>query len=153
MKKSTVKAAADKSGGLRDKLKKQYQEVVRYLIVGVLTTVVSLGTYFICTWTFLNPEKPLELQAANLISWVAAVAFAYVTNRIFVFGSKNKHVFQEIGRFVAARVGSLVMDMVIMFVGVTLLGANDTIVKLIVQVVVTVANYVLSKWIVFKDER
>ena len=95
----------------------------------------------------------MELQAANLISWVAAVAFAYVTNRIFVFGSKNRHILQEIGRFVAARVGSLVMDMGIMFVGVTLLGANDTIVKLIVQVVVTVANYVLSKWIVFKDER
>ena len=64
------------------KLYKKYEEIINYLIVGVLTTVVSLGTYFLVTNTFLEPSNEIELQIANIISWVLAVAFAYFTNRI-----------------------------------------------------------------------
>lgn len=128
----------------------KYKEVIRYLIVGVLTTVVSLGTYMICTRTFLNPDVALELQIANIISWIAAVTFAYVTNRVYVFESKNDNILQEIILFVMARVGSLVLDMGIMFVAVTLMHVDDAVAKLVVQVVVVVANYVLSKIFVFR---
>lgn len=128
----------------------KYGEILRYLIVGALTTAVSLGSYYICvTWVF-DVNFPLELQSANVISWVCAVTFAYITNRVFVFESTNKKILKEIGLFLGARVSSLVMDMVIMFVGVTLLGWNDKGVKLLVQAVVLIANYILSKWIVFR---
>ena len=127
----------------------KYREIISYLIVGGLTTVVSLVTYYACVLTVLDPNRPIELQCANIISWIAAVAFAYVTNRRFVFQSKNKHMLREAGAFVASRVSTIVMDMALMFVMVTLGGLNDKIAKLAVQVVVTVANYVLSKFFVF----
>ena len=127
----------------------KYREIISYLIVGGLTTVVSLVTYYACVLTVLDPNHPVQLQCANIISWIAAVAFAYVTNRRFVFQSKNKHMLREAGAFVAFRVSTLVMDMALMFVMVTLGGLNDKIAKLAVQVVVTVANYVLSKFFVF----
>lgn len=124
-------------------------EIWNYLIVGLLTTVVSLVTYFIATRTILDPTVELELQIANIISWVFAVAFAYVTNRIFVFKSKNKNIFSELSKFVGSRVASLLMDMAIMFVIVSLMGLSDIIGKVVSQVVVTIANYILSKLLVF----
>ena len=127
----------------------KYREIISYLIVGGLTTVVSLVTYYACVLTALDPNHPVQLQCANILSWIAAVAFAYVTNRRFVFRSINKHMLREAGAFVASRVGTLVMDMALMFIMVTLGGLNDKIAKLAVQVVVTVANYVLSKFFVF----
>ena len=126
------------------------EELWNYLIVGFLTTIVSLVTYFICTETFLNPEVTVELQIANVISWVLAVAFAFVTNRVFVFKSKNKKVFKEMCSFVSSRIFSLFLDMLSMFIMVSVLSWNDKIAKLIVQVIVTVVNYILSKLFVFK---
>ena len=67
-------------------------EIFRYLIVGGLTTVVSLGVYYGCVLTVLDPKKPLQLQAANIISWIAAVTFAFFANRIFVFRSRGAGV-------------------------------------------------------------
>ena len=133
-----------------EKLKEQYGEIIRYLVVGVLTTVVSLAVYYGLVTTVLDPENGLQLQAANVIAWVAAVTFAYVTNKVFVFRSHGGNVLHEAGAFFAARVGTLLMDMGIMFVTVTLCGMNDKIAKLIVQVVVTVANYIFSKLFVFR---
>lgn len=131
-------------------LYKKYEEIINYLIVGVLTTVVSLATYYICVLTFLDPNKAIELQIANIISWVCAVLFAFITNKIFVFKSKNKKIFKEFISFVSARVLTLLLDMLIMFIMVTTLGINDKISKLVVQVVVIILNYVLSKIFVFK---
>ena len=129
---------------------RKYKEIINYVIVGGLTTFVSLGVYYGLVLTVLDPKKPLQLQAANVISWIAAVTFAYVTNRRFVFESHNKQVFREILSFFTARVGTLLMDMAIMFVGTTVLHFSDKIVKLVVQVIVLVANYVLSKLWVFR---
>lgn len=128
----------------------KYKEIINYLIVGVLTTVVSLAVYYGLTLTILDPAKPIQLQAANVVSWICAVAFAYFTNRKFVFESKSKDVVKEAGAFVTARIGTLVMDMVFMFVTVSLLGMNDKVAKLLDQVMVTIANYVFSKLFVFK---
>ena len=132
---------------------KNVKEIFSYLVVGVLTTIVSFVTYFILTRTFLDPNNAIKLQIANIISWIAAVTFAYITNRIFVFESKNKNIFLEVLLFVMARVLSLAMDMGCMFIVVTLLKNSDLIGKLVSQVVVTIANYVLSKLIVFRQKK
>ena len=134
---------------MQDLLKK-YGEIIRYLIIGGLTTVVSLGTYYLLVWTILDPEDPVQLQVANVTSWIAAVTFAYFTNRSFVFRSKNNNRLKEAGAFYLSRVGTLLLDMGLMFLGVTVFGWNDKIMKLVVQVVVTVGNYVLSKLFVFR---
>ena len=131
-------------------MKKNYGEIIRYLIVGVLTTVVSLGVYYVCVLTFLNPQSALQLQAANVLSWIAAVTFAYITSRIYVFQSKCKDWLQEAAAFYSSRLLTLFMDMAIMFVMVTLCGMNDKLAKLVVQVVVTIANYIFSKLFVFR---
>lgn len=131
----------------------KYKEIINYLIVGGLTTIVSLATYYACVLTFLDPEKPVQLQIANIISWICAVTFAYFTNRRFVFESKSKNILKEASAFFLARVGTLLMDMGIMFVFVTCLHFNDKIMKLVVQVVVTIANYIFSKFLVFKKEK
>ena len=133
-------------------LYKRYKEIVNYLIVGGLTTVVSLGVYYGCVLTILDPEVAVQLQAANIISWIAAVTFAYFTNRKFVFESKNENKLKEAAAFYGSRVTTLLVDMGCMFLMVTLLGWNDKIAKLIVQVIVTAANYVLSKFIVFRKK-
>lgn len=130
----------------------KYREIISYLIVGGLTTVVSLGVYYACVFTFLNPDKPVQLQIANIISWIAAVTFAYFTNRKFVFESKNKNMLKEAAAFFAARIGTLLMEMGIMLVFVTLLGFNDKIMKLVVQFVIIVANYIFSKFLVFNKK-
>lgn len=129
----------------------KYKEIVNYLIVGVLTTVVSLGVYYICTVTFLNPKNAFQLQVANVISWICAVIFAYFTNRKYVFESKNPNILKEASSFFLARIGTLLMDMGVMFLGVTVMSGNDKIAKLVSQVVVTIGNYVFSKLFVFKE--
>lgn len=133
-------------------MKEKYGEIVRYLIVGILTTVVSLGTYYGCVFTFLNPENALQLQLANVLSWIIAVTFAYVTSRIYVFQSKQENILREMAAFYSSRLLTLFMDMAIMFIMVTLCRVNDKLAKLVVQVVVTVANYVFSKIFVFRRE-
>ena len=132
------------------KIYKKYKEIINYLIVGGLTTVVSLAAYYGCVLTFLSPEDGVQLQVANIISWIAAVTFAYFTNRKFVFESKNKNRLREAVAFYSSRVMTLLMDMGCMFLMVTLCGMNDKIAKLVVQVIVTVGNYILSKYLVFK---
>ena len=123
----------------------KYREIISYLIVGGLTTVVSLGVYYACVFTFLDPNSGVQLQLANII-------FAYVTNRKFVFESKNENVVKEAAAFFAARLGTLFMDMGIMFLTVTVLGLNDKIMKLVVAFIVTVANYIFSKFLVFNKK-
>ena len=139
-----------------DKIKElyfKYKEIINYLIVGVLTTVVSLTVYYGLVLTVLDPQNPIQLQAANIVSWVCAVIFAYWANRKFVFESKSTEIVKEAGAFVTARIGTLVMDMVFMFVTVSLFGMNDKVAKLLDQVMVTIANYVFSKLFVFKDKK
>ena len=134
----------------KKELYKKYKEIINYLIFGVLTTVVSLVVYYASVFTFLNPSNPIELQIANILSWVAGVAFAYFTNRKFVFESQEKNKVKEASKFVLARVTTLVMDMVIMWLGVTVLHFNDKITKLVSQIVIIISNYIFSKLFVFK---
>ena len=128
----------------------KYPELLRYVFFGALTTAVSLGVYFLCTGTFLDPKDPLQLQLANVLSWIAAVSFAYVTNRRFVFGSRNRNVLKEAAAFFLSRLGTLGVDMGLMFLGCTVLKLDDRLMKLFVQAVILAANYLLSKFLVFR---
>ena len=131
----------------------KYKEIVNYLIVGGLTTVLALAVYYGSVLTFLNPENKIELQIANLLSWIAGVIFAYFTNRKFVFESKEKNQIKEAGKFAGSRIITLLMDMAIMYLFVTKLKLNDKIMKLVSTVITTIANYVFSKLFVFKKKK
>lgn len=127
----------------------KYKEIINYLIVGGLTTFVALVVYYGSVLTFLNPNNGIELQIANILSWIAGVIFAYFTNRKYVFESKNPNKLQEAAKFTASRLVTLFLDMATMFIGVTLLKFNDKIIKLVAQVLVIIGNYIFSKLFVF----
>lgn len=129
---------------------KKYREIINYLIFGVLTTIVNLLSYYLLTSTILSPNQALHLQIANVISWVVSVVFAYITNRKYVFNSSNDNIVKEITDFVSARIITLLLDMAIMFIGVTLFNFSDKIIKILSQVLVIISNYIFSKIFVFK---
>ena len=131
---------------------KKHEEIINYLIVGVLTTVVSLIFYYASTRTFLDPNNAFQLQIANLIKWTSGVLFAYVTNRIFVFKSKRKDIGKEFIQFTSSRIATLFLDMFVMWLMVTKMGIFDLIATLVSQVLVTVGNYVISKLFVFRKK-
>lgn len=130
----------------------KYEEIISYLIVGGLTTMVSLITYYLLVYTILDPNIGIELQIANIVSWIFSITFAYFTNRKYVFKSKNKISFKEGISFYISRIGTLFLDMLMMYVFVTVLGFNDKIIKFVVQIIVIILNYILSKFIVFKKK-
>lgn len=132
---------------------KKHEEIINYIVVGVMTTIVSLIFYFASTRTFLDPNNPLELQIANIIKWISGVLFAYVTNKIFVFKSKRKDILKEFIQFTSSRVATLFLDMFVMAVMVTKMGVYDLIATLVSQVLVTIGNYLLSKLFVFKNKK
>lgn len=132
---------------------KSKKEVINYLIFGVLTTLISLISYYLLTTFLLDTQKELELQLANIISWIISVLFAYVTNRKYVFESKNKNKLKEIRNFFTSRLLTLFEDMIIMYLGVSILKVNDKIIKILSQIIVIVSNYILSKLFVFKKEQ
>lgn len=132
----------------------KYEEIVNYLIVGGLTTLISLAVKYGLLFTILDASNAMELQIAVIASWVLAVLFAYFANRIFVFHSKSKEYLKEVSGFVAGRIATLVMEMVIMWFFVTLLGLDSNlwiiIWTIVCQILVIVGNYVISKLFVFK---
>lgn len=102
----------------------------------------------------MSSKTDLDIQIANVLSWICAVIFAYFTNRKYVFKSKVKGQKQvkEIINFFGSRVASLLIDMSLMFLLFSIMHINDAICKLITQGVVIVMNYVLAKIIVFKKK-
>jgi len=127
---------------------KKQNELVLYFIFGALTTVVSLGSYAICNSVF-----EFHYLISNVISWVLAVAFAYVTNKVFVFQSRGlgfDQLRREISLFVAARVASLGIEEVGLFVLIGLMDWNKNLSKLLMQVIVVIVNYVFSKLVIFR---
>lgn len=137
-------------------LYKKYEEIINYLIVGVLTTIVSLVVKWGLLFTILDPKNSVQLQVAVVISWIAAVMFAYITNRIFVFKSKSKKILKEITSFFGARLLTLGLEMLIMWFFVTFLKLNSDLWVLIwtmvAQILVIIFNYIFSKLFVFKKK-
>ncbi len=129
-------------------LYEKYREQISYLFWGGMTTIVSYGSYF-----FFSRVTDFDPLVANVCSWVCAVAFAYITNKIFVFRSKSwapKDVANEVWKFVSARIFSFVLEMGIMFVFVTLLHFNDILIKIIASIIVVILNYIFSKVLIFR---
>ena len=122
-------------------LKRNYfNEKINYLIFGGLTTILSLLFINIyCTWS----KKNIELQIANILSWIIGFLFAYFTNRKYVFERKNVKTKEEIFKFFLSRLSTLLLDMAIMFLFVTCLKLNDKISKIVSQVLVILVNYIL----------
>lgn len=133
--------------------RKGLAEIIRYVITGVATTVVSLGSYYLLTWALFDPDQALELQIANVISWALAVLFAYFANHSFVFRVKKAHSAPEFLKFVSSRLFTLVIDITIMFIFVTLLHFDNRVVKLAVQVVVMALNYIFGKFLIFVNAK
>jgi len=130
----------NKYNSLNDKIK----EAVNYLIVGVLTTVVSVISYNIFRFVISN------YLICTILSWVVAVLFAYITNRKYVFRSNEKNIVKEFVEFIFSRLLSLLAEVAIMYVLVDFLTISDRISKLIVQVIIIILNYVFSKLFVFR---
>ncbi len=130
--------------------KENIKEIVIYLIVGACTTFISLLTYYLLTKSLLNPSNKIELQIANIISWIISVLFAYWANRKFVFQSREANIIKEGSKFITSRISTLLLDMLIMFIFVSVLHINDKIAKLISQILVIIGNYLISKFLVFK---
>ena len=107
----------------------KYKELISYGIVGILTTLVSLISYYICVSFFLDPKNNIQLQIANIVSWILSVTFAYFTNRKYVFESKETNKLKECFDFYISRISTLLIDMFMMFILVSLMGINNKISK------------------------
>ena len=126
----------------------RYYDLITYLVFGVLTTVVNYLVYLPC-------YNLLEMSAAvsNVIAWAVAVAFAYLTNKPFVFRSHDwsaKTVVPELTKFVGSRIASGALETGIIFLTVDLLAWNGNVMKLVTSVIVVVLNYIASKLLVFR---
>lgn len=154
------------------------QEVWDYLIFGALATIVNWLAYFLCGYVLLVPflgyaNESSQIVASgviekiylsltscaslsNILAWVAAVLFAYWTNRNFVFHSETSGfvaVFKEFCTFVAARIFSFIVEQVLFVICLGTLGLSDVVTKLLLSVVVIVLNYIFSKLIIFKNKK
>lgn len=123
------------------------KEVISYLIFGVLTTLVNIVVYTVC-----NDVIQIQYLISNAIAWIVSVLFAYITNRKYVFESKNSSLFNELVKFIGVRLSTGIMDMILMWLFVDILCFNSMMSKIIVNVIVIVLNYVLSKIFVFQKE-
>ena len=134
-------------------LMEKYREIIVYLIVGVLTTIFSWGVAYVGK-LFLDVDgSSFQNFINNLLSWVAGVLFAYPLNRKWVFQSTNPQIFKEFLGFASSRVSTLIMDVVIMWLTVNVWGMNYWIAKICISaVIVTIANYVFSKLLIFKKK-
>ena len=133
-------------------LLKKYEEIITYLIVGVLTTIVSWVAAWVAT-LFLDATVPLQNNIINTISWVAGVLFAYPLSRVWVFKSKNPHILREFFGFAGSLVSTWIMDIVIMYVTVNVFNMNYWIAKIFISsVIVTIANYIFSKVLIFRKK-
>jgi putative flippase GtrA len=129
------------------------KEIILYLVFGVLSTVVNLGVKLGLIKTVLDEHNPFQLQVAIFIAWFVAVIFAYVTNRIFVFESKEKNKFKEFIKFFVGRIATWLFDAGFMFIFVTLINWPTDIMAIVSNVFVIIFNYILSKLFVFKKDK
>lgn len=130
---------------------KKYQSLISYAVFGVLTTVVNIVTYSIC-----YNRMGIGNTLSNVIAWILAVAFAYVTNKLWVFDSKSwklQVLKREITAFVSCRLATGILDIVMMFVSVDLLGMHAMPMKILSNIIVIVLNYIFSKLVIFKKNR
>lgn len=125
--------------------------IINYAFFGILTTLINILAY-ILFYDYLKFSNTVS----NIIAWIFAVAFAFVTNKLYVFGSKDKSratLIRELISFVCARLATGLLDLLIMFVAVSLLQKEAIVFKVISNVIVIISNYIFSKMLVFKKRK
>ena len=137
-----------------DKIKEllvKYRELIVYIIVGVITTIINWGASFLLDAFVLDSSKPVENTIINVIAWIVAVIASFPMNRKWVFRSSNPKWWGEFWGFTAARISTLLIEELVMLLCVNLLGIPFRISKVfIASVIVIVLNYVFSKLLVFR---
>lgn len=121
-------------------------EILTYIIFGLLTTVVNIAIFL-----FFTEVLKINYIISNIIAWFLSVLFAYITNRIWVFESTNDNIIKELSLFYVGRVFSGVVDTLLLYILISIFSVGVFTSKIIVQVLVIILNYVLSKVIVFKE--
>lgn len=125
-------------------LRGNVRETILYLVFGALTTVISIVLY----WFFTRIVQ-VGYYVANVLSWFGAVTFAYITNKQIVFSDKGNLV-KKAFAFYLSRLFSLAVESGVMYLMIECLSVNDLITKIVVQVIVIVLNYIVSKFMIFK---
>ena len=131
-------------------LVKKHKSFIAYGVFGVFTTVVNIVTYNIC-YNSLGISNTLS----NIAAWILAVTFAYLTNKVWVFDSKSwkwEVLRREVPAFISCRLATGVLDIVIMFICVDIMGLHALLMKVISNVLVIILNYVFSKLVIFKKK-
>lgn len=128
---------------------KKHREGILYLFFGGTSFVLNMALYALFTYALHMNEL-----IANFIAWIIVVAYAFVTNKFFVFQNKTKsNLLTQIISFYMSRIATLCIEELIIFVFITKLEYNSLIIKLIAQIIVIVLNYILSKLIIFKARK
>ena len=128
----------------------KYREVLLYLLFGGLTTVVNIVTFYVVR------QLGVEMQISNIIAWIISVLFAFITNKLFVFESKNKSFLENIKEcvsFFGFRVLSLFFDMGCMHILIEILKVGELISKILANILVIILNYIFSKLFIFKSKK
>ncbi len=134
-------------------LMKKYEEIIVYLIVGVLTTIFSWAACYVAELLGLDSTNDFQNFIINTIGWVAGVLFAYPLNRKWVFRSNNPQILKEFTGFAGSRLSTWILDIVIMWLTVNVIQMNYWVAKIFISsVVVTILNYVFSKIFIFKKK-
>ncbi len=126
------------------------REVLLYLVFGALTTLINIVVFYICR------KLKLEIYLSNIIAWILSVLFAFITNKIFVFESKNKNKkdsIKEMLSFFTFRILSLIFDMAFMYLMIQIIMCNEMFSKILSNVFVIILNYIFSKVFVFKKRK
>ena len=124
------------------------KETISYVIFGVLTTIINLTSYY-----FFSKIININYLISNIISWIISVIFSYITNKLYVFNSKDKSkdiIIKEFIKFVNCRLTSGIIEMILLFLLVDIIKVNDVISKLVIGVIVVILNFIFSKLFVFK---
>lgn len=125
-------------------MRKDISEIVRYIVVGVLTTIVNFIVFFGCT------SLHMHWLIANTLSWLVAVVFAYFTNRKFVFESVSDDMKSEFLQFAGLRLMTLAIESGLLFICIQMLAISENIAKIAVSFITIIGNYVFCKYLIFK---
>lgn len=131
------------------KIYNRYKEYILYVVFGGFTTIISWGVFYVCTHII-----KMDVVPGNIISWILAVAFAYATNRKWVFESKARGlrpILKEIIEFTAGRLVTLGIETAALWLTVDILKWNDMVMKILISIIVLILNYVFSKFIAFRQ--
>ena len=132
-----------------------HEEILTYLVVGGMTTVVAWGSKFLANLLLYRgavEHNTVQTTILTLIDWTAGVVFSFFANRAWVFKSKEP-ILQEAGKFVASRISTLFLEYLFMMILDTWLHINFYVATIVTAVIVVIANYILSKFIVFRKEK